>query len=171
MIYLNIGSNLSSLFGDKIDNIVKSISLLKKLNVKIFDISNIYQTPSYPIRSFPKFNNVTIKLESSIKPNDFFIEMKKIEKKIGRIKSPKNQPRVCDIDIIDYNGLILTNSNLQIPHPRMHKRNFVLYPLKDVSPEWQHPVFKKKIDYFFKQLNQKAHIEITRLNKNDIFKI
>ena len=53
----------------------------------------------------------------------------------------------------------------------MHKRNFVLYPLKDVSPEWQHPVFKKKIDYFFKQLNQKAHIEITRLNKNDIFKI
>ena len=171
MIYLNIGSNLSSLFGDKIDNIVKSISLLKKLNVKILDISNIYQTPSYPIRSFPKFNNVTIKLESQIKPNDFFIEMKKIEKKIGRIKSSKNQPRVCDIDIIDYNGLILTNSNLQIPHPRMHKRNFVLYPLKDVSPEWQHPIFKKKIDYFLNQLNQKAHIEITRLNKNDIFKI
>ena len=171
MIYLNIGSNLSSSFGDKIDNIVKSISLLKKLNVRILDISNIYQTPSYPIRSFPKFNNVTIKLESPIKPNDFFIEMKKIEKKIGRIKSPKNQPRVCDIDIIDYNGLILTNSNLQIPHPRMHKRNFVLYPLKDVSPEWQHPIFKKKIDYFLNQLNQKAHIEITRLNKNDIFKI
>ena len=171
MIYLNIGSNLSSSFGDKIDNIVKSISLLKKLNVKILDISNIYQTPSYPIRSFPKFNNVTIKLESSMKLNDFFIEIKKIEKKIGRIKSPKNQPRVCDIDIIDYNGLILTNSNLQIPHPRMHKRNFVLYPLKDVSPEWQHPIFKKKIDYFLNQLNQKAHIEITRLNKNDIFKI
>tara|TARA_B100001121_G_C18461395_1_gene513472 strand:- start:100 stop:615 length:516 start_codon:yes stop_codon:yes gene_type:complete len=171
MIYLNIGSNLSSLFGNKIDNIAKSISLLKKLNIKIFDISNIYQTPSYPIRSFPKFNNVTIKLESSMKLNDFFIEIKKIEKKIGRIKSPKNQPRVCDIDIIDYNGLILTNSNLQIPHPRMHKRNFVLYPLKDVSPEWQHPIFKKKIDYFLNQLNQKAHIEITRLNKNDIFKI
>jgi len=171
MIYLNIGSNLSSSFGDKIDNIVKSISLLKKLNVRILDISNIYQTPSYPNRSFPKFNNVTIKLESPIKPNDFFIEMKKIEKKIGRIKSPKNQPRVCDIDIIDYNRLILTNSNLQIPHPRMHKRNFVLYPLKDVSPEWQHPIFKKKIDYFLNQLNQKAHIEITRLNKNDIFKI
>ena len=97
--------------------------------------------------------------------------MKKIEKKIGRIKSQKNQPRVCDIDIIDYNGLILTSSKLQVPHPRMHKRNFVLYPLKDVSPEWQHPIFKKKIDYFLKQLNQKAHIEITRLNKNDIFKI
>ena len=171
MIYLNIGSNLSSLFGNKIDNIAKSISLLKKLNIKIFDISNIYQTPSYPIRSFPKFNNVTIKLESSMKLKNFFIEIKKIEKKIGRIKSPKNQPRVCDIDIIDYNGLILTNSNLQIPHPRMHKRNFVLYPLKDVSPEWQHPIFKKKIDYFLNQLNQKAHIEITRLNKNDIFKI
>ena len=66
MIYLNIGSNLSSSFGDKIDNIVKSISLLKKLNVRILDISNIYQTPSYPIRSFPKFNNVTIKLESQL---------------------------------------------------------------------------------------------------------
>ena len=84
------------------------------------------------------------------------------------MKTKKNDPRVCDIDIIDFKGLIIKKIKLQIPHSKLHLRNFVLYPLKEIEPNWTHPVFNKKIDYFLKRLNLKSHIEITRLKKSVI---
>ncbi len=80
----------------------------------------------------------------------------------------KNEPRTCDIDIIDYDGKIIKNIDLVIPHPKMHLRNFVIYPLKEIEPEWKHPIFNKKIDVYFLELDKKSHNEITRLGKSDI---
>ena len=94
--------------------------------------------------------------------------IKEIEKKLGRIRLKKNEPRTCDIDIIDYNGEIINNIDLIIPHPKLHLRNFVIYPLKEIEPEWQHPVYNKKIDDFFLELDKNSHNEITRLGKSDI---
>ena len=82
---------------------------------------------------------------------------------MGRIKRIKNSPRVCDIDIIDFNGLVIENKILNLPHPSMHKRNFVLFPLRDVSPNWHHPVTNKNIDFLTKKLSRSSHIEITRI--------
>ena len=95
-------------------------------------------------------------------------EISLIEKKIGRIKSKKNEPRVCDIDIIDFNGLIKKNKVLKLPHPRSHSRNFVLYPIKEIDPKWIHPIFKKNVDFLINQLTQNSRIEITRLRKSVI---
>ena len=95
-------------------------------------------------------------------------EISLIEKKIGRVKSKKNDPRVCDIDIIDFNGLIKVNKLLKLPHPRSHSRNFVLYPIKEIDPEWIHPVSKKNVDYLINELSQNSRIEITRLRKSVI---
>ena len=78
----------------------------------------------------------------------------------------KNDPRVCDIDIIDFKGLIKTNRMIKIPHPRCHTRNFVLYPIKEIDPSWLHPILKKNVDFLINQLNQISRIEITRLNKS-----
>ena len=91
-----------------------------------------------------------------------------IEKKIGRIKSKKNNPRVCDVDIIDFNGLVKVNKFLKLPHPRSHIRNFVLYPIKEIDPKWIHPIFKKNVDVLINELSQKSRIEITRLRKSVI---
>ena len=91
-----------------------------------------------------------------------------IEKKIGRVKSKKNDPRVCDIDIIDFNGIIKTNRLLKLPHPRSHIRNFVLYPIKEIDPKWIHPIFKKNVDVLINELSQNSRIEITRLRKSVI---
>ena len=76
---------------------------------------------------------------------------------------------MCDIDIIDYKGQIIKEEKLQIPHAKLHLRNFVLYPLKEIDPNWSHPIFNKKIDFFLKRLSFKSHIEITRLKKSAIF--
>ena len=168
MIYLNIGSNLPLEEGGRETNILKAINHLKKLNLNLIKISSFYETPSYPNNSDPKFINLCIKLESNLKASELLNEIKKIEKKLGRTRIKKNEPRTCDIDIIDFKGEIIKNDDLEAPHPRLHLRNFVIYPLKEIEPNWLHPVFNKKIDSFFQELDKKSHNEITRLGKSDI---
>ena len=89
-----------------------------------------------------------------------------IEKKIGRIKTKKNDPRVIDIDIVDFYGSIQDYHYLILPHPRAHVRNFVLYPILEIDPKWSHPIFKKNVQLLINKLSQKSRIEITRLQKN-----
>ena len=168
MIYLNIGSNLSSKEVGRENNILKAITYLKKLKLNLIKISSFYETPSYPNNSDPKFINLCIKLESNLKASELLNEIKKIEKKLGRTRIKKNEPRTCDIDIIDFKGEIIKNDDLEAPHPRLHLRNFVIYPLKEIEPNWLHPVFNKKIDSFFQELDKKSHNEITRLGKSVI---
>ena len=168
MIYLNIGSNLPSEEGGRENNILKAINYLKKLNLNLIKISSFYETPSYPNNSDPKFINLCVKLESNLKASELLNEIKKIEKKLGRIRIKKNEPRTCDIDIIDFNGEIIKNDELETPHPRLHLRNFVIYPLKEIEPNWFHPIFNKNIDSFFQELDKNSHNEITRLIKSDI---
>ena len=169
MIYLNIGSNLPSEEGGRENNILKAISYLKKLNLNLIKISSFYETPSYPNNSAPKFINLCVKLKSNLKANELLNEIKKIEKKLGRTRIKKNEPRTCDIDIIDFNGEIIKHDELETPHPRLHLRNFVIYPLKEIEPSWLHPIYNKNIDSFFKELDKNSHNEITRLIKSDIF--
>ena len=169
MIYLSIGSNLPSINEKKQKNIENTITYLKELDLKIIKISSFYETPSYPNKSDPKFINICIKLESEIKPANFLNQMMEIEIKLGRKRLKKNEPRTCDIDIIDFNGLIIKNDQLIIPHPKSHLRNFVIYPLKEIEPNWIHPIFNKKIDSFFLELDKNSHNEITRVGKSDIF--
>tara|TARA_A100001011_G_scaffold206701_1_gene214872 strand:+ start:3661 stop:4173 length:513 start_codon:yes stop_codon:yes gene_type:complete len=169
MIYLNVGSNLPLTYKGKKTNILKAISHLKNLKLKMIKISSLYETPSYPNSLDPKFINLCIKLKTNLKAIELLNEIKNIEKKLGRTRLKKNEPRTCDIDIIDFNGEIIKNNELETPHPRLHLRNFVIYPLKEIEPNWSHPIFNKKIDSFFQKLDKKSHNEITRLGKSDIF--
>ena len=86
-----------------------------------------------------KFLNIVLKIESSLKPFELLRLCKSIEVELGRKISPKNSPRECDIDIIDFNGLILQDK-LILPHKMMHKRNFVLFPLFEIEKDWVHPI-------------------------------
>ena len=138
--YLALGSNL----GNKLINLEKAKLLLNK-KIKIVKTSSFYETPSWPNSNFPKFLNIVIKIKTNLKPLALLNLIKSIEKKLGRKKTLKNYPRTCDIDIIDYNGKIINYKNLQIPHPNLHKRNFVLIPLFEISKGWFHPVFKVNI--------------------------
>ena len=170
MIHLNIGSNLDSKFGNRFKNISIAINLLVNAKIKIIKTSNFYQTPSYPNKELPKFINIGVLANYDKNEIALINEINLIEKKIGRNKSKKNDPRVCDIDIIDFNGLIVNKNNLKIPHPRCHLRNFVLYPILQIDPDWVHPIIKKNVKFLINNLDQKSRIEITRLNKNVIIK-
>jgi 2-amino-4-hydroxy-6-hydroxymethyldihydropteridine diphosphokinase len=142
--------------------------LLIDSKLKIKKISNFYETPSYPNKNLPKFANIGLIAEYDFDHTKLIRKISLIEKKIGRVKSKKNDPRVCDIDIIDFKGLIKNNRLLKLPHPRSHIRNFVLYPIKEIDPKWIHPIFKKNVDFLINQLSQNSRIEITRLRKSVI---
>jgi 2-amino-4-hydroxy-6-hydroxymethyldihydropteridine diphosphokinase len=139
-VYLGIGSNL----GSRINNIEKAKSLLFENNIIFVSISSYYETLSWPNPSNPKFINIVLKIKTLLKPIELLNLCKSIEAKLGRKKSPKNSPRECDIDIIDYNGSI-QQDGLVLPHKMMHKRNFVLFPLFEIEKEWVHPIMKTSI--------------------------
>ena len=134
-IYLAIGSNL----GNRIINIEKAKFLLAQNNINFISVSKYYETPSWPNPKNPKFINIVLKVSSSLDPIKLLKLCKSIEIQLGRKKSIKNSPRVCDIDIIDYKGLILKDK-LYLPHKLMHKRNFVLFPLYEIEKNWFHPI-------------------------------
>ena len=166
MIHLNIGSNLNSKFGTRFDNISIAVKLLIESKIKIKKISNFYETPSYPNKKNPKFLNIGILANFEKDYLDLFTIVKQIEKKIGRIKSKRNDPRVIDIDIIDFDNLIKKTKKLILPHPKCHIRNFVLFPINQIDPKWSHPVLLKNAQFLMNKLSQKSRIEITRLHKN-----
>ena len=139
-IYLGIGSNL----GNRKLNIEKAKFELIKNNIKISKSSNYYESLSWPDPRKPKFLNIVLEISTFIDPLNLLKICKIIEKKLGRKKSFKNSPRVCDIDILDYNNRQI-KEHIILPHPRMHIRNFVLLPLFEINKVWRHPLKKQDI--------------------------
>ena len=168
MILLNIGSNLESKKGDRFFNLKEALKLIKLENIKIIKKSSIYETPSYPNKKNPKFLNIGLRIECNYSPENLIKKFNKIEKKLQRTRGVKNQPRTCDIDLIDYDGKILNNKKLKIPHPKAHLRNFVLFPIKEISKYWIHPILNKRIDFLIKKLSFKLRNEITKIKEHYI---
>tara|TARA_B100001175_G_scaffold284445_1_gene264880 strand:- start:290 stop:817 length:528 start_codon:yes stop_codon:yes gene_type:complete len=161
--YLSIGSNL----GNKRRNIEKAKFLLEKNEVKIIKSSSIYETFSWPNKNQPKFYNTVIKITTNLKPTKLFSIIKNIEKELGRKKAELNDPRTCDIDILDYKGFNYTlrenNNILIIPHPRLHNRNFVLFPLFEIEKKWKHPLKKTKIQDLIGKLDNYSLYSIKQI--------
>ena len=137
--YIGIGSNL----GNRKFNIEKAKFYLSENGIRFSNISKYYQTPSWPDPSKPKFLNIVLKTKCYLKPIHLLKICKSIEILLGRKKDIKNSPRICDIDILDFKGIIF-NKGLILPHKSMHKRNFVLFPLMEIEKQWYHP--KLKVD-------------------------
>mgnify|MGYP001277911577 FL=1 len=144
-VYLALGSNL----GNRIKNLELAKSLISSRETAIIKISRLYMTESWPNRKFPYFINLVILIKTKLNLKELYKKIKSIEQIVGRIKAPKNYPRVCDIDIIDFNGRCIStkcdNNQVNVPHKSMHKRNFVLLPLYELNKKWKHPIYKKNI--------------------------
>jgi len=153
LVYLGIGSNL----GNKKINIEKTKFEIEKNGIKIESCSSIYETDSWPNDKFPKYFNIVLKTKTFFKPQDLLKKIKEIEILVGRKMSLKNYPRICDIDIIDYDqkNFKINNKNqkLIIPHQKLHKRNFVLLPLYEIAKNWIHPKKNKKISELLRDLD------------------
>ena len=170
MIFLALGSNLTSSFGDRFANINLAISYLEGYGIQIIKKSNFYETYSYPNKENPKFINIVISVKTHLSPVDLMSVLLFIEGKLERKRNKKNDPRTCDIDIIDYNNQVLDfkykNLNLTVPHTNLIFRNFVLFPLQEISPEWKHPITKENISALIDKLSEEDKKSILMVKKN-----
>ncbi len=158
IVYLGIGSNL----GDRVKNIRLSIFELYLRNIQILQKSSFYESLSWPDPKKPKFINIILKIETNLDPLSLLKICKKIEFKLGRKNSEKNAPRICDIDIIDYDRKIVNNGVI-LPHPSMMKRNFVLLPFFEITKSWKHPKNNKNLANLINSLPLKDLKSITQL--------
>jgi len=167
MIFIGIGSNLSSELGNRFKNIDLAISFLQEKGIKLLKRSSFYETFSQPNKNDPKFINVVISVESNLLPVELMLILISIEEKLGRNRKKKNEPRTCDLDVIDFNGIVkkfkIDNFELVLPHRDLTNRNFVLHPLKEICSNWIHPKTKKNIDALIDNLKA-ANNEITKLS-------
>ena len=170
MIFLGLGSNLSSKFGDRFTNINLAITFLEEYGIKVIKKSSFYETPSYPNKENPKFINIVILVETTLPPADLMSVLIFIEEKLCRKRDKKNDPRTCDIDIVDYNSQILNlrynNLNVTVPHKELTSRNFILFPLQEISPTWKHPETKEIITVLLQKLSHEDKNSILKIEEN-----
>jgi 2-amino-4-hydroxy-6-hydroxymethyldihydropteridine diphosphokinase len=140
--YIGIGSNL----GNRQENCFRAVEILEKRGIKVQKRSSLYETEPWGVKDQPRFINMVVQIETTLEPDDLLRVLKDIEKEIGRQDSFRWGPRMIDLDILLFNALVLNEENLQIPHPSLHEREFVLRPLSEIAPDVMHPVFHMSID-------------------------
>ena len=169
MILLGLGSNLSSSFGDRFQNIDLAVSALEGYGIQLKKKSSYYESLSYPNKRNPKFINIVIEIETHLSPEDLASVLIFIEESLERKRKEKNDPRTCDIDIIDYNSQIIDfkykDLDFIVPHTKLIYRNFILYPLQEILPDWKHPKTKELISVLIGKLPKEDKNSILKIKK------
>ena len=155
-LFLSTGSNQ----GDSLSTLAQCNKLLADQLGTLKRTSPIYQTKAWGKTDQPDFLNQVIWLETIFTPQWIFIKIKEIEKQLGRIRREKWGPRIIDIDILFYDQLILSSPSLEIPHPQIAHRNFVLKPLLDIAPHWIHPQMKLPITELWEHRSDPLEIHL-----------
>lgn len=136
VIYFGLGSNL----GNKEENLHTAISEIDEQIGEVLAVSHFYTTAPVGHTDQPDFLNGACKIETELGPDEVLEKIESIMKDMGRIRNIPNGPRVIDIDILLYDGLVIEEERLIVPHPRMTERKFVLEPLCEIGEEVVHPV-------------------------------
>jgi 2-amino-4-hydroxy-6-hydroxymethyldihydropteridine diphosphokinase len=141
-----LGSNLSSRFGAPADNLREAIHRLDDLGT-VTAVSRFHETEPVGYTQQPRFFNAVALLETEVSPLDLLRGLLAIEHSMGRerAKSPPKGPRTIDLDLLLYGSVVLDDPALTLPHPSLHERRFVLEPLAEVAPKWQHPTLELSI--------------------------
>ncbi len=145
MILIGLGSNLASRAGSPKDTLDAALVALKARGVRTLAVSPYYRSPAWPDPSDPEFVNAVARIGTTLSPPELAKVLQAVENAFGRTRVRRNAPRTLDLDLLDYNGCA-ENGPLVLPHPRMARRAFVLVPLRDVAPDWRHPVSGQSVE-------------------------
>ena len=168
LVVLSLGTNQ----GNRLLNIENCIQLIHQELGTVIKISKLYETPSWGFDS-DAFYNCAMVLHTFKSANKILSTILKIEKQLGRIRgdAAEYQSRIIDIDLIAFNEEIIDAKNLQVPHPLMQNRNFVLLPMLDLNLDWKHPVFNKKITELLEISTDESVCSIVQKLENPLDKI
>ncbi len=139
LIYLSLGSNL----GGRAANLGRAIEALSEIGVNVLRRSAIYETEPVDFLAQPWFLNCVVEAETSLTPRALLDELQAIESKLGSRKRVPRGPRIVDLDVLFYKSAVIREPGMEIPHPRLAERRFVLVPLAELAPELCHPILLK----------------------------
>ena len=155
-IYLSLGSNL----GDRAKNLQDAIAALRKAGISVKRISSMYETEPVDYLDQPWFLNCAVEAETEMGALDLLHAVRGIETQMGSKKLITKGPRLIDMDILLYGKEVIDTPELQVPHPRMHLRRFVLEPLAEIAPDARHPVLYLSISDLLARTPDKSAVRV-----------
>jgi 2-amino-4-hydroxy-6-hydroxymethyldihydropteridine diphosphokinase len=164
LIYLSLGSNL----GDRAANLARAISALPEAGVRVFRRSSLYETEPVDFLAQPWFLNCVVEAETSLMPRQLLHALQGIERSLGSTKLVARGPRIIDIDILFYGASVIRTEEMEVPHPRLEKRRFVLVPLAELAPGLRHPVLGSTIAELISATQDSSTVRLWRQQGNDV---
>jgi 2-amino-4-hydroxy-6-hydroxymethyldihydropteridine diphosphokinase len=151
--YIGIGSNV----GDREENCRKAVELLREAGT-VTAVSSFYETEPIGLPDQREFINAVAAVETSSPPNELLQVCRAIEERLGRKRGVRWGPRTADLDILLYGDAVLHLPDLEVPHPRMFERTFVLAPLAEIAPGAVHPLLKKTVAQLLAEVREPQRI-------------
>ena len=138
MIVIGLGANIPSKCGGPAATLHAALATLKNRGLGILSVSSFYKTAAWPDPTDPAFVNAVATVQTLLRPVELLGVLHEVETEYGRLRSAPNSARTLDLDLIAYDGLVMRGA-VNLPHPRLAQRSFVLVPLAEIAPGWQHP--------------------------------
>lgn len=171
-ILVALGANLPGTEGGPADTLRAALRVMPGMGIKVVRCAPFYETPALASYEQPDYVNSVAVVEAVLPPVELLAMLHRIEGQFGRIRRGRWAPRVLDLDLIDYRGLVTPGRSgmsgvagmpLALPHPGVGERGFVLVPLRDVAPDWRHPVTGEGVNGLIARLPAAELAEIRRL--------
>jgi 2-amino-4-hydroxy-6-hydroxymethyldihydropteridine diphosphokinase len=161
-VFIGFGSNV----GNRLDFCDRAVTLLSLLpHSELVGVSPLYETEPVSDHAQPGegwFLNGVVQVRTDVTPKSLIMVCREIERSLGRDEDDRKGPRTLDLDILFYGQRVIDEPDLEIPHPRLHQRRFVLAPMADLDPEWEHPVLHQTIGALLSRLVD--HAVVRRVN-------
>ena len=164
LIYLSLGSNL----GDRASNLERAVASLPEAGVRVLRRSSIYETEPVDLLAQPWFLNCVVEADTSLMPRQLLDALQGIERALGSRKLVARGPRVIDLDILLYGASVIRMDEMEIPHPRMSQRRFVLVPLAEIAPALRHPVLGATITELIAATRDNSDVRLWRPEGSDV---
>jgi 2-amino-4-hydroxy-6-hydroxymethyldihydropteridine diphosphokinase len=142
-VFLALGSNLGLNLGDREANLREAVRRLDSDGIRITRRSSLYESAPQDLLDQPWFVNAVVEIETSLFPMQLLAHAREIERQMGRQRVTPKGPRNIDIDILFYGRSVIATPQLEVPHPRIARRRFVLEPLAEIAPQFRHPIIGK----------------------------